>query len=74
MPNDDKFVNKKMMWHLPCIPKNAPLRAKSSRIQNKLYKISDTYLGPTSISNSLTLRPTLTAGHLDYSKYLFTYD
>ena len=39
-----------MMWHLPYIHKNAPLRAKPSRIQNKLSKISDTYRGPTSIS------------------------
>jgi hypothetical protein len=51
MPNDDKLVNKKMMRHLAHIHKNAPLRGKSSRIRNKLYKISDTYLGPNSISS-----------------------
>jgi len=58
MPNDDKYVNKKMMWHIPYIHslirmfnlKNAPLRAKSSRIQNKVSKISDTYHGSTPTS------------------------
>jgi hypothetical protein len=39
MSNDDGFVNKKMLWHLPFIHKNAPLHAKSSRIQKKASKL-----------------------------------
>jgi len=50
MPNDDRFVNKEMVWRLPFIHKKAPLRAKSSRIQNKVSKISDTYHGSTPTS------------------------
>jgi len=52
MPNDDEFVNKKMLWHLSFIHKNEPLCAKSSRIQNKGFKISDTYHGSTPTSQN----------------------
>jgi len=38
-----------MIWQLPFIHKNAPLCAKSSRIQNKVSKISDTYHGSITV-------------------------
>ena len=38
-----------MMWHLPFIQKNVHLHAKSSRIQNKGFNISDTYHGSITV-------------------------